>query len=414
MVTATSHYGIMRTQHGYVQNWSAAPAPARQLKQTDRIALQIAEQSAASEAGLNRVLAQFTRTTTELRQALAGFSIPAQTSGSRVRTVDVSDPRKASAAAEPEAEVTAYSLEIDRLDCPKTLSSRVLASESPTELAEGTHAFTLTVGDTAYGLSITVSTSGSSPDTNRDVLENIAWAIASADSSIEAVVTEGTRPVYSSLSGNPSENVSRLVITAQDSDDTVDFSLSDSSPSSIITDLGLDRITTPPSRAHYALDGLPLQAEANTVLADQGRLMITLLETTVDRIALRVQAGAEPLYNTAVDLISQYNDYLGWLEQENRINPVVKNDLARAAAAHARDIAPIGLKVNDQGMIETTDLFKDSFTTQLPLVQNLLTGPEGLLTALAARLDTILANGAQAYAALGTQPQQYGSLSIFA
>jgi len=372
--------------------------------------------SGTSGLTLAQTLSALSRRTTALSQALSLFNFPSGTNPSSFKSVSVSDPSKATATASGNAAVAVYRLGIERLATAKTVQSGVLAGDATTELAQGTHTFNLNVDDTTVTLSINIDTGGATPDTNADVLRQIARAVEGADSSLEADVIEGRRQVYSTLSNNLYEDTVQLQIRTRDTAAASDFSLEDTGAGTIIADLQLDRIAVAGAAARYSLNNIPASSDVNTVTADAGNLSIALLAPTGgSTITVQVEEGLAPLQKNLDALISSYNEYVAWLDQNGRfLKPSLKDDLVREVSAIERDLQSIGLELTGSGTINVTDRFEKALQTNISAVRSTLTGTDGLFTRIGQQLNSVLADGAGSYARADLPPERAVSFSVFA
>jgi len=415
-IDPTGRYVIV-TEHGYSPGRGVTTTRAKAATGSPYInSIPTTPPSDTLGLTLAQTLSILSRKTTALSQAIGLFIFPEGTNPSFFKSVSVSDPSKATATASGSAADAVYRLGIDRLATAKTFQSSVLAKNATTALADGTHTFNLTVDDTTSNLSISVDKSGAAPDTNADVLRQIARAVESADSSLEADVIEGRRQVYSTLSDHLYEDTVQLRIRARDTGAAVGFSLADTGSGTIIRDLQLDRIALPAAAAQYSLNNISASSESNTITADAGNLTIALLAPTgSSRAAVRVEEGLAPLQKNINTLISAYNDYVEWLDQNSRfLNPTLKNDLLREVSAIQRDLQSIGLELTESGTINATDRFEDALRTNISMVRSTLTGTDGLFTKISKQLNTVLANNARSYARTDLPPERAVSFSVFA
>ena len=359
-------------------------------------------------------VANLAKNTEALSMMIDGLDLPSGTAASLFRTASVSDSGRASAQVEDGAKMTSHSLDIDRLATAKTTRSVPLRSDSITELSEGTHLFALTVDDNTYEFSITVDTSGLSPDTNKDVLQKLANAISGADSSIEAFVSEGSRKVYSMLAENLTENIASLTVRTKDTGDSPDFSLSDGSGGSLVENLGLNSTAMSGKTSLYSLDAVSGESGANTITSDSERLTIQLLEKTAAPVTIQVKGGVDPVYNEISERIAAYNSYVNWFDRNSEyINPAVKEDMVEDVSSIEEQLSAIGLKLTDNGSVYITDEFLSAIKTDIGTVRQTLTGSNGFFTKVSATLNEIKARGAVDYVRNKKQLYGYSSVDFF-
>jgi len=358
----------------------------------------VSSRKASSNArALSDAVNTFSNLTGDLHQSLNSFEFFSGTVSRYTRTASASDSEKVSARAAPGATVENYFVEVDQLAAAQTNRSEVLVSDETTDLDEGTYIFTLTVDDSDYSFSVTIDKTGSSPDTNKDVLRKLAWAIGNADESIEAAVTETERKVYSTLSDGMTEEVSYLTIRSSNSGDSTSFSLSDDTGTMVDT-LKLDQKVQSGMTGQYLFNGTASSTTSNTVSLDSDRLTLTFLDTTADPILVRVQEGLTPLEEKLGDLISSYNSYISWLDQNSRyITSGVKAGIIKEIEPISDDLKAIGLQFDANGKLNSTDKFSSTLLANIGNVRETLTGDDGFFTKVETKPAAVLENGAGAY-----------------
>ena len=347
---------------------------------------------------LNDALNTFSDKTWRLHQSLSSFEFPTGNFTRLFRTASVSDSDKISAKAASSATSTNYLVEIDRLATAQTNRSKVLVSAETTDLDEGSYTFTLTVGDTTHSLGISIDKSGLHPDTNKDVLKKLAREIGSADDTIEAFVTETDRKIYSTLSDNMSEKVAYLTVRNKNSGDATHFSLSDNT-GTIIDTLNVNHIAQSGQTSQYRLNSTLGIAATNTASTDNNRLTISFLDTATDPVTITVEKGLEPVREKLTELISDYNAYMSWLDQNSRyVTLAVKTGIIEEIDSISRDLESIGLQFNpNRGKVYITKEFSAALQRDIGGVSETLTGENGLFTKITEKLAEILENGVAAY-----------------
>jgi len=349
--------------------------------------------------------------TKNLRKSLAKFEFPSGNNPRDFRTAVVSDPDKASAQAESKATIATYTLNINRLAAPKKIQSTVLVSNDITKLEEGTHTFTLEVGDKTYSLSISVDKSGSDPDTNRDVLNKIANAVSGANSDIEAFVKQAKRKVYSATSDMTRVKVSQLRINATEITEGNGFSIREDD-GSIIESLKLDQIAQASQLSKYTLDTVTAETDSNSFSTDNGRLAIELLNSTSSPVTIKVEEGIKPLKKKIEGLIEEYNSYVSWLDKNSQnLDTSIKKDVVEEGEAIKLDLNSIGLTLNDDGTVKVSSRLKTELGSDADTVRTVLTGSDGFFTRVAEKLTTVLSIDAEEYV---SDPNQSRRLSLFA
>ena len=399
---------LVQLPHGYVRGTTDSSA-GKSLKMTDWTLKGMASNRNvySRERALSDALNTFSDKTGTLYQSLNSFEFPTGNLARLFRTASVSDSDKISAQATSGATSTNYLVEIDRLATAQTNRSDTLVSTETTDLAEGAYAFTLTVDDTTYSLGISVDKSGLHPDTNKDVFDKLAREIGSADDSIEAFVTKTDRKIYSTLSDNMSEEVAYLTIRNKNTGDASHFSLSDGT-GSIIDTLDINHIAQGGQESQYHLNSAQSTTAANSASADNGYLTIYFLDTAAEPVTITVKEGLEPVQEKLTDLISAYNGYISWLDQNSsHIESAVKTGIMEEIDSISRDLSSIGLQFKTTGKVKITDGFSTALQSDIGAVRETLTGEDGLFTKVAAKLAEILQNGVQEYGLYQSQSPIY-------
>ncbi len=397
---------ITVTRSGFSRGGAVTSRPATRQSAFADTDFQALSRDIPTDRTVSLALSQLSAKATTLNQLLNAVDIPTGSSTGFLRTVQSSNSTKAVGQALAQATIRSYSLETDRLSSAKTLQSDVLDSSDTTALSADTHSFTMTVDDIDYTVSVEVE----SGDTNKEVLDQLARAIGSVSSDIDAVVSESERPVYSTLPGNLTEKVAYLSVGTSMSGSSPEFSLADTGSGTIIETLQLDRSVSRGGSARYALEGFSGTTDTDTVSADNGKLSIQLLDTTGERVTLRVEAALGPVVQSVTNTVSAYNNFISWLgNNSDTIDPELQAGLTRELNARALDLQQIGLDVTSGGKIRITDQFASAVNTDISTVRETLLGNDGLFTEIAKPVQDIVTSGAKPYARTYSS-----SLSIYA
>ncbi len=405
-----SIYSLNTYLLGFSSQLSAAYTSSS-IKQNGDLASQVSETITSRrsanplEQDLQAVLSIFSDKTRILHESFHSFKFPEGDLPNHYRTATVSDPGKLTAQAALDATPTNYLMEIDRLAATQTNRSSLLASNEITDLDEGTYTFTLTAGDTSHSLEVDINKSGLHPDTNKDVLKKLERRINQVDDSLEAFVTETQRKVYSTLSDNLTEKVVYLTIRNKNTGSSTPFSLEDET-GTIVDTLKVNHVTQSGQPAQYRLNSSLFTAETNTGAADSGKLTFGFLDTTQEPVMTTVKAGLTPAEGRVVDLLLAFNGYLNWLDEKSRyFKPSLKIGILEEMNAAERTLQGIGLGFDENGLISANSKFTNAFEGNVSQVREALTGEKGFFTLMATRLEEIIDNGVQNYAA---SPEETG------
>lgn len=336
---------------------------------------------------------------TELSELIDSFAFPEENDPKLFRTTIVSETDKVSVEAEPGAEIKTHELDVDTIAKAKIFKSSVFSSNAETSLSDGTHSFEIEKNGTVQLVDINVDRSAADPDSNRDVFNKLSLAINEADSDLEAEVVETERKVYSTLSDNLYEDVSYLKVRTRETGDSIDFILKDSGET-IVNDLKLNQNIQAGSKAAYVLNKAVVESDSNSVITDNGKLELELLEKTDDTVTIKVKNGSEPVQNQITDIISSHNEYINFLNTNDKyIDSSIKNSIVRNLNEIKGKLTQSGLMLNSSGTIEITDRFEKEFNQNTKSVREILVGTGSLFPVISEGLDEVSKNDSSDYAA---------------
>jgi hypothetical protein len=119
-----------------------------------------------------------------------------------------------------------------------------------------------------------------------------------------------------------------------------------------------------------------------------------------------VKVGLTPAEGRVVDLLLAFNGYLNWLDEKSRyFKPSLKIGILEEMNAAERTLQGIGLGFDENGLISANSKFTNAFEGNVSQVREALTGEKGFFTLMATRLEEIIDNGVQNYAA---SPEETG------
>ena len=346
-----------------------------------------------------KALDEMVEKVTELSELIDAFVFPEGTDPKLFRTATLSENGEVSAETESGAEIKTYYLDIDSIAKTKTFKSKVLSSNEETALSSGVHTFEIDKNGTVQSLDIDVDRSVADSDSNRDVFIKIALAINEADSDLEAEVVETERKIYSTLSDNLYEEASYLKVSTRETGDSIDFILQDDNET-IVNDLRLNQNIQAGSKASYVLNKVAVESDTNSVTADNGKLELELLDVTDDTVTIAVENGAAPVLNQITSLISSHNDYVNFLDKNDKqIDSSIKYGIERDLNEIKSELSQVGLSLNSSGTIDINNRFDKEFEDNTDFVRQTLTGTEGLFPVIYEGLEVVSTNDTSNYAA---------------
>lgn len=355
-----------------------------------------------------------------------------------VNTAVTNDPDRLLATASSTAEKKTYSLEIDSIATAQEAVSDRLESDSFTDFDEGTYTFDLSVDSTTYSLEVDISRheqKGVMP-TNYDVLQDIEREINNLGVDVTAELHEIQTQDYAPYREGEFKGVSYLTVTADETGEQVDFSLSDTS-GDLIQTLNLDDKRQTGAKNQYRLDGTQENTDSNTISIDSGQIAGYMMGTTEtgENLQISVIPGRQELADELTRIIGNYNELITWIDSNDSIiSPSLKKALfsdldsisvngstlkkqsAKDSSAisgiktgytsvvthdndHSTDnqLENIGLTLNADGTIDISDDFDSAVASDLWSVYRSLAGDSGFFTKISQAIDDIHGKNEQGY-----------------
>ncbi len=342
----------------------------------------------------------------------------------QVRTASTSDSGKLLAKALPAASEKTYSLEVDTIASARTAVSDRLVSDDRTSFDEGTYTYDVTVDDDTHSVEVVIEKNGGVLPTNRSVLLDIERSINKLGLDISATLHDISQPDYNPYRENAYKDMSYVSIASNDTGESIDFSIADTS-GTLIETLNLDRVRQQGFQNQYRIDGDQGNSDSNNIVVESAKVSAYLLSTTRtgENLQISVTPGTQSLALGLEQIIGDYNELIQWLDDNDSvISPSLKtalykelgsitlgNDtLKRSSAANGSvstgfesivssdddnsvdsDLAQIGLTLNDDGTLEIGEDFKTSVSSDLRGVWDALAGSTGFFTKISQAIDGI-------------------------
>ncbi len=343
----------------------------------------------------------------------------------QVRTASTSDSGKLLAKALPAALEKTYSLEVDTIASTRTAVSDRLVSDDRSGFDEGTYTYDVTVDDDTHSVEVVIEKSGGVLPTNRSVLLDIERSINKLGLDISATLHDISQPDYNPYRENAYKDMSYVSIASNDTGESIDFSIADTS-GTLIETLNLDRVRQQGFQNQYRIDGDQGNSDSNTIVVESGKVSAYLLSTTRtgENLQISVAPGTQSLALELEQIIGDYNELILWLDDNDSvISPSLKtalykeldsitlgNDtLKRSSMAENgsvskgfnsivssdddnsvdSDLAQIGLTLKDDGTLEIGDDFKTSVSSDLRGVWDALAGDTGFFTKISQAIGGI-------------------------
>ncbi len=270
-----------------------AVSPAMKLYEESR---QMNPRLAMLQAEQARVLAEVYRRAGELAGRLRALSLPREGASPRqARAALSSQPQALAATASPGATAPArYGLAVTLPASGRRVLSKLRNPVAAVTELSGEQGFLLTVAGEAHQLSVEVAPGGT-PSTQEEFLKRLARAIGGADARIKAeVVYEFVDARDPAARSRPMNRVVRLQIASASGGEGVDFSLEDAAGSRLVAAYGLDK-GSPRHGALLEVGGNELRQAEDQVSLDQGRVTATALAATHGEARVAVEEGLATL-----------------------------------------------------------------------------------------------------------------------
>jgi flagellar capping protein FliD len=369
---------------------------------------QLAKDSVGSSQRVNlarltrrRLTSQFQTEVSRLQNSLDQFRWPDTDNLYLAKGVVSSNEAVVSGQATTEAALATHRV---RFDQPARAQQNRSVNLTPTDapsLSAGTYTFDLTIGDDTHTLKVEVAHSGytGQADTNLSLLGKIARQINGSDDRVRAEVVQTELPAYSSLTGGQdmTDQVAYLTITAQDVGDEAAFSLADET-GDLVETYGLSRQNPSATRAIWKLNGVGQDSSDNDPQIDAGRVTLHLNTPGLDYQTLTVIQGKSAVLGDVSQVLGDYNNLVAFLiVNRDYLVADLAETFRREVLSRKNDLAQIGLKTSDQGLISMDESFLVSLDADYDAVQATLTGETGVFTALSTLADRLAETGADRY-----------------
>lgn len=358
----------------------------------------------------------------------------------QVRVADTPSDSLVMPSATDSAEPDTYVLEIESLATAESGTSLKLASDDRADIDTGTYEFDLTVGGDTYSIELDIENDDADPLTNRELLQTVERTLAGQGADIAVEIYEYQAQAYGEDMDGQYEAVSYLTVTTSDTGEDADFSISDTS-GALIETLGLDRSRRVGTNNAFSVDGNAYETDSNDVTVAADDVYATLVGTTDtgENIQIEVEQGTEALADKLTYLISEYNSFIQWLdENDSVINPSIKTALfsdidsavledtyltsgasnggttretihvGQYAAPVTRgpdiglygldsDLDEIGLSLNSDGTLDISADFETAVAGRLWDVYDTLGGDDGFFTKINAAIEDVQESGEGQY-----------------
>ena len=331
--------------------------------------------------------------TVRLTKAIQLLTFPDDPSWSNFRVAESSRPDKFLASAEDGTEIGRHQVQVDHLAKVQVNTSKALVSAETPSLEAGDYTFDLTVNDETVSVTVSVNDSGTTADTNKDLLAKIGRQIDMASDDLEVEILSGTAYDENSLA----VDTSSLAIRAKNLGDGLKFSLADTS-GNLVETLGVDRSSSQTGPSGFEYDHQAYTADTNDIFVEDDQILISLLEHSGSE-SLTVKQGHQALVDQTADLVNYFNDYVLFLHEKRwDLKPVILNGIMDQMDNSLSDIKDIGLAPEGWGRLGMTDRFDQMLRSRPDYVKDVLTGEDGFFSNVEQELSSILADDISKYA----------------
>ena len=350
----------------------------------------------------------------------------------QVKTASTSDPDILLAKTSKNSQEKDFSIEVDDLATIRTSVSEKFVSSDASSFETGTYSYTLTIGSHSYDTEVDVENKINAPATNRMVLLDVERSINRLGINVDAKLYDKQVRDYNPYRENAYKDISWLSVTSKTTGEDIEFTLSDTD-GSLITTLGLDRVTSFGHKNSYTIDGTKGESNSNDIILESDNVQGYLMGTTGldSNVQVNIKNGKTALTAELNNIISDYNELIKWIDDNDHVissglktelfkdlstsitrNKILKEktsikslnamdshvDFASAINLKSDSISTntidekliaIGLTLNHDGTIEVGESFSTSVLSNFQDVYDTLAGSDGFFTDIAKAIDTI-------------------------
>ena len=339
---------------------------------------------------LNHVLSALDEKTSDFSRLLNSYHFPASGNSEYFRTTRISDPEKMDAIASSKASSGSYYIKIESLAQSQINKSKLLSSNSQTELKEGTYEFSLNTDDSSLLFNLTLDKEQIS--TNKELLQGLETELNSVDTNLNITVQETQKKTYTDFSEAIYKDMSYLLLSHNRTGDENWFQLQDES-GGLIDFLDLNSMSYAGQNASFYLNGNLESSPDNSISLDKGQLDINFKQESKNSVLLEVKKGEKEVTEQTKQIVDTYNDYLNWLENNHSfIKPGLRSNLADMTISRSQELASIGINVEDKtARMELTDYFESALRNKTEKVKDtLVSEEEGLFHEINKKLQEVL------------------------
>ncbi|MBE5939343.1 MAG: flagellar capping protein [Lachnospiraceae bacterium] len=248
---------------------------------------------------------------------------------------------------EPKDDLKEYKLRVSELASPQINIGNYLNSEGR-DLDIGSYSFDLNVGEYSYEFQFNVN----SNDNNRTVEEKLARLINRSNVGLKAGIIENE-------SGKVALKLESVSSGLSDGREYT-FSIKDNDREEIdaVKILGIDKVVTKPSDAHFTVNGIESASPTNTFVINK-EFEVTVNSVNADKdVIISFKPDIDAILDNLNTLVSGYNNMIEIAHSKNDgtyENSKLLRDLTFVSGDYRSYLETSGLKVDDEGYIEVDE-----------------------------------------------------------
>lgn len=286
------------------------------------------------------------------------------------KIVSSSDSKAVTGSANSKASIQTYNINVLKVAQAQINKGFSLESGAATQLSEGTHKFSISVGDNEP---VEVSFDVSAGQSNKTVLTNMASAINSKKLGITATVVS-----------DEETNTSHLQITSDRTGTDSAFSITQLEGDAV-EKTGIETVSTEARNAEYTVNDSEVRySQENTVDLDRGNVKMHFNSETGKNVEVRVHQDAAAITSRIKDFIDEYNhtiDSLAFSSKDFKGAEDLGKEFARLSEFKSVALSSVGIDVHDDGSLSVDDeKLRKALESSPERVRSILAGASGVAT----------------------------------
>lgn len=215
-----------------------------------------------------------------------------------------SHPELVQGKATPNSSIGEYHLKICRLATAQKNVSASLPKADNNYLPQGSHSFSLQVGENEYRLLINIA----DQDNNESVFQRVSQVINESQDQVAAEVWQDNL-----------EGTVRLEITARQTGVDHKFHLADEGNGNLIRQIGINNQDIPAQDGVFLLNGVESSTQSNHLNLAQEKIQLELLQASEEELVVVVEPNQELVEEKISQFLNQYNRMVNSFGQKGNL-----------------------------------------------------------------------------------------------